>query len=480
MNAQANLTEGIVKSTMTGGDPVGVVFLEKVAVLRGIHPESEASVRAMLECGMIAELVEKKLFPATTISDRPLDGFGLVLRHERLDPLILMTEWSSHMLRDAALAMLEVNRIVRRYGYETKDAHLYNMAFHGTHPMFLDLGSFVKIVHPWAGWRAYDEFIRSAIFSLRLNRQAGSWLRRPLADFYAEYVLSREGYWRLRWGALSQLLPMGFMGRALDFYGRILAIGSQPAEKLNVRHRSLSRRLAVWALKSSGFLNWLTTDFDGLARKVRRACGNRTQTRWQGYQNEFFAANGLPSLSPRLLRVAELIRELGSESTIELGANMGALSQYFKRSGTVSRVVCTDYDEGAVNSAYERFKSQESEGCSVALLDFLSDSPSIKVPPAPARFRADTVVALALSHHLLLVQGVTIELLMSRLAAFGNRHVVVEFMPLGLWDGSPDTPAVPHWYTRDWFRENFTQKFDLLTEEQLERNRIVFLGRKRG
>src|SRR5262245_8041676 len=102
MNAQANLTQEITKSTMTGGDPVGVVFLEKTAVLRGIHPESEASVRAMLECGLIAALVEKGLFPPTKISDQPLEGFNLVLHHQRLDPLILMTEWSSHMLRDAA------------------------------------------------------------------------------------------------------------------------------------------------------------------------------------------------------------------------------------------------------------------------------------------------------------------------------------------------------------------------------------------
>jgi hypothetical protein len=57
--------------------------------------------------------------------------------------------------------------------------------------------------------------------------------------------------------------------------------------------------------------------------------------------------------------------------------------------------------------------------------------------------------------------------------------VLIEFMPLGLFDGT-STPPIPSWYSVDWFRSNFAKQFELLQEETLEENRILFVGRLRG
>jgi hypothetical protein len=64
------------------------------------------------------------------------------------------------------------------------------------------------------------------------------------------------------------------------------------------------------------------------------------------------------------------------------------------------------------------------------------------------------------------------------LKKYSNKYVMTEFMPMGLWDGKTAIPY-PAWYTTDWFRENFSKHFDIIKEEQLEENRILFFGKIR-
>src|SRR5690348_13142745 len=146
-------------ATMAGLDPVGMVFFERGRILRGIRGDKVDEVKELLASGLIQRLEAEGLFPETTIADDNLPGFAMTLEHKRLHPLVLPSEWCFEMLRDAALALLGINRIARSFGYETKDAHLYNLTFVGTHPIFFDLGSFVRIDRSGRGWVAYDEFI---------------------------------------------------------------------------------------------------------------------------------------------------------------------------------------------------------------------------------------------------------------------------------------------------------------------------------
>src|SRR4029077_88512 len=102
-----------------------------------------------------------------------LPGFALTLEHRRLHPMVLPGEWTFEMLRDAALALLRVNRIAERFGYETKDAHAYNLGFVGTQAMFFDLGSLVQRADIHGGWTAYEEFVRGVLYPLALCATAG-------------------------------------------------------------------------------------------------------------------------------------------------------------------------------------------------------------------------------------------------------------------------------------------------------------------
>jgi hypothetical protein len=162
-------------ATLSGADPVGIVFEREDCILRGIYADRVEATRELLNSGLIEELEERGLFPATAVSTENIPGFGMTLRHERIRPLTLEYEWSTNMFRDAAMALIEINRIARTYGYETKDAHLYNLTFSGMRPIFFDFGSFAKVAHSWAGWSGYDEFVRSAYYPLAIcSRNAAS------------------------------------------------------------------------------------------------------------------------------------------------------------------------------------------------------------------------------------------------------------------------------------------------------------------
>ena len=70
------------------------------------------------------------------------------------------------MLRDAALLQLDLSRAALAEGVLTKDATSYNVQFDGSRPVFIDLGSFERLVpgEPWAGYRQFCELFLNPLY----------------------------------------------------------------------------------------------------------------------------------------------------------------------------------------------------------------------------------------------------------------------------------------------------------------------------
>ena len=79
----------------------------------------------------------------------------------------------------------------------------------------------------------------------------------------------------------------------------------------------------------------------------------------------------------------------------------------------------------------------------------------------PAQLQSDIVFALALTHHLILSQGISLLVLLNTLSHLTHQYIVIEFMPLGLWDGK-NAPPIPDWYNINWFRVHFEKYFMLI------------------
>lgn len=110
-----------------------------------------------------------------------------------------------------------------------------------------------------------------------------------------------------------------------------------------------------------------------------------------------------------------------------------------------------------------------------ALVDVVYPLMNYYEKPPFDRFKADAVVALALTHHLVLGQHLSIELFFEIVSKYSSRYVFIEFMPLGLWSGAPSAP-LPSWYCQEWFKTAFEKYFTLHLIETLEENRVLFFG----
>ena len=93
------------------------------------------------------------------------------------------------------------------------------------------------------------------------------------------------------------------------------------------------------------------------------------------------------------------------------------------------------------------------------------------------RIKSDLAMALAVTHHLLLTNNYSVEAIFERVKMYSEKYVMIEFMPLGLWEiNSDDKILVPEWYNEDWFKSKFETYFKIIRQEKLEDNRILFFG----
>ena len=102
---------------MSGVDSIGIVFIWNDRIFRAIRGDTSLSIQNLFSSGLIGELVDKHLFPKSWATDYELEGYHLVIEHSKIDPIVYPFEWSFEMLKDAALAILEVNEIAVKYSF---------------------------------------------------------------------------------------------------------------------------------------------------------------------------------------------------------------------------------------------------------------------------------------------------------------------------------------------------------------------------
>jgi hypothetical protein len=427
-------------------DDVGKVFFWKNRVFRAINKHKVQEIKTLLSSGLIAELVQRKLFPKTTIAGEiDLDGFDFILEHEKIEYISRPFEWSYHMLRDICLAYLDVYQICEKYGYTLKDGHLLNLTFFHNHAIFFDLGSIVR----GFGGGGLSELYDSGGLPLRIWSQG---------DFYIANLILRDEFSHNRFlpsialryqKTLKHLEPFVVKSRSIYLRDMIIRLGRKVFKKNNIFSSDLSEEL--------------------LRRSFEKCKKVEGKTTWSDYHDEFL--RNAQDSSGRFGRIIEILKSIKINSMVDLAGNKGGFSLLVSEKTNVKQIYCTDYDEYAVDGLYINLKKLGVETINPVLLNFMC--------PVPESSRqvlmADIAVALAVVHHLLLTQSFSIDNILSKIAAHSRRFVLVEFMPLGLWNGY-HAPQVPEWYNVEWFRGKFKKHFTLLVEEKTEPNRILFLG----
>ncbi len=439
------------------GDGMGYGVIEGDAYLRKILPASVDDAIKLLDSGLIDKLSTENIFPITKISSKNEGDQSLLISHELHHAVVHPGYWSPEMLRSAGLLVLRVNEIAGMYGYELTDIHPFNIIFRGVNPMFVDFGSFRKIRNDLK-WSAHNQFLRCYIYPLTIFSYG-------LDDYYFRIYkingtgISDKEIMLLRYPVLRYLKPKS-LKRFVRVVNKIHHI------KISLRNW-LSYRLSPAEKKNN---NVGRNNKQEMSRLCSRLNGIKwpSHTRWGDYHTQFYDEQGGIRNTPRFETIVSYVKKIQPRVVVEVAANQGVLSKLLCEVDSIEIIFSSDYDVNAIDMNFLHSKEEKKKYPYV--WNFMNEPNGVRLH----NLSTDLVVALAVVHHLVLTQGFTFSAVFKKLLSFTTRYAIVEFMPLGLWDGQ-NSPVIPGWYNVKEFEKAFLEFVNILDVEKLEENRIVYL-----
>ncbi|MCA9039651.1 MAG: hypothetical protein KDA65_04810 [Planctomycetaceae bacterium] len=400
--------------------------------------------------GLLQELIDQKYFVETVATDLKLAEAALVLKHRRIPFLSYPYEWCSAAFKAATIRFLELNIHLASEGLATTDVHPWNIVFEGTTPLFVDYGSFVPLeqIH-----RAdfINQFRSQFWYPLQLMIKGHGRLARTLMQEYSQPIQEDElpgsrYLWRRCWLKLAKRFGHTRLGR-----------GAQRLARLNRFHLQRQPSTETWV---SELQRW--------KRRVERIRLPRQQTFWSHYYAEDFPDHQKPeSWSLKQKTVADLLQELKPASVHDLAGNSGWYSLLAQQSE--AQVICTDNDDIALNQLFQRQQSNSS--ITLAYLNIINpvgphgtiDAHGKRLyTGVDERLKAECVLALGLTHHLVFTEMFDFPFIFGALSQFTQRDLIVEFVSREdeyvktWWNDSYD------WYTLDEFCDVAREFFEVV------------------
>lgn len=372
-------------------DPIARLFEGDGLLLRGIAAPHAPFYRQLLDSPALGRLCAAGLVQ-TERSDVALEGYPLVLKHQRVDFVSDWREWPSLMFRDAAVMMCELEGELINRGYGMLDIHPWNVLFDFSRPVFIDFSAV----------RPFDP----------------EWLDELAGRF--------RDYW---------ILPLTLMSMGHTHFARSIRKSCEVTEPLD---EFLKRRE----------LRWLPLWYYRLRRKARRRPAEffaQLQRRLEGLRLPGEVVGEAPrpaaesveqaaqTFEPRDARaqaVSALLDRLRPETLMDVGCGAGLIALLAESKGI--KVLAMDEDEARVNALYRRVRAHRLRILPL-LLDFsiptVGQGRKKEFPPATERLTCDAVLLLSLLERLVFDLGLSFERIANLLAAYGRKHAIVEFIP---------------------------------------------------
>jgi SAM-dependent methyltransferase len=179
------------------------------------------------------------------------------------------------------------------------------------------------------------------------------------------------------------------------------------------------------------------------------------------------------------------LKEINPQRVLDLGANDGVFSRFAAEIG--AEVFSFDIDPACVETHYQQLKKEKNSKITPLVVDITNPEPSFgwnntERPRLFERLKVDTIMALALIHHLRISNNTPL----SKIAEFFSfycQYLIIEFVPKSddkvqrLLQNRVD---IFDDYTIDGFKGAF---MDYFTIEKIinfeDNNRILFLMKKK-
>jgi hypothetical protein len=374
-------------------DPLSRVYVDDAAVWRGLSEAGLADFDAFAATQAYRDAQADGRLIATSVvavDDAPVGpGWAGALRHERVRVITYPYEWAFSMLKDAALLQLDLGRAALAEGVLTKDATSYNVQFDGARPVFIDVGSFERIVpgEPWPGYRQFCELFLNPLYLQAIaDVPFQPWLRGSVHGI-SPTVAARAlaGRKRFRRDVLTHV----------RLHARAEARYADADAERDVKGE----------LQRAGFgPKIIDAQMANLRKAVERLEWKASASTWSDYGARGHYTDADLDAKAEFVRAAT--SALAEPLVLDLGANDGRFSRVAVDAGA-SLAVAVDGDHLVVDHLYRQLRAEGEQRILPLVMDLSDPSPGIgwrgmERPPFVDRVRPDLVLCLAVIHHLAL------------------------------------------------------------------------------
>jgi putative effector of murein hydrolase LrgA (UPF0299 family) len=429
-------------------DPSGFIYSKDGKMFRQINASYKRQYDHLMTSGLYDELIRKKLLVSheevKAASNR--EDVYKTIRPTVIPFISYPYEWSFGALRDAALCTLRVQQIALRYGMSLKDASPFNIQFFKGHPVLIDTLSF-EMFPEGKPWVAYKQFCEEFLGPLSLSGYTDSRMQSLLRGSMGKVSLD----------LCSRLLPLRAklnLGILIHVVLHARSIGGTNRSQTETSRKTMS----------SGAFSEL---IENLKQTVRSIPTPSQSTYWSDYADDGspISYSDRSNLSKRKI-VTMYLKKLNPTSVWDLGANTGDFSRLASDRNLLT--ISMDIDPIAVNRNYQRMKENRESHILPLVVDFMNPTPMMgwaneERDSLFARPHPDTIMALALLHHLAIGQNVPLQKIAHLFSSLCT-SLIIEFVPkedpqvIGLLSHRTDIFSD---YSQDTFEKIFSAHFSI-------------------
>lgn len=442
-------------------DPAGCLEIRSDGIFRTVRAPYGDEITEFLSLPLASRLVGE----GRLIASEPVPSAdGLVLRHPRVSFQSYPWEWPPVLWLAAAELTINLCIEVVREGWLLKDATPLNVLFQGTSPIFVDVLSIERRNPRQSIWLPYGQFVRTFLLPMLAYARLGWPLKTTLTrrDGYEpeDIYLALTRLARLRQPAFSAVtLPSLLAGSK--------KLGSSGLTARSEKDPELAQHILLKTLK-------------GLLQQMRRVTPHHKASTWSDYAETATHYSEEDHAGKRAF-IGEVLAQARPSRVLDVGCNTGVYSRLAAEAG--AEVVSIDTDLQAVDKLATHLKGT---GLNILPLcvDLAQPTPATGWDNRETRSfldRAsghfDTVMMLAVIHHLLLASQVPLEQIAELSARLTTRHLIIEWVPptdQKFRELLRGRDSIYEHLTESAFRETFTRYFSVTRETTLANGRILF------
>ena len=442
-------------------DPSGFLFLRDGALYRQVNEKYKNDYDVLMQSGLYQALVDDGLLikhDEVDIAPDEQSAAYRIIKPEQIGFISYPFEWCFTQLKDAALATLKIQKKAMKFQMSLKDCSAYNIQFHQGNPILIDTLSFEKY-EKGKPWLAYRQFCQHFLAPLALMSHSDIRLNQ-LSRIYIDGV------------------PLDLASRLLSFwtnfkFSLLTHIHLHSKSQKHYADKPVKQtRTGVSELAFKGLI-------DNLQSAVKKLTYTPAGTEWGDYYQDTNYSS--IAFDDKVSHVAEFIDRIKPANVWDMGANTG----FFSRIASDKDIptLSFDIDPAAVEKNYLNIKEKKEKNILPLLLDLANPSPGIgwentERTSLIQRAPADTVMALALIHHLAISNNLPLD----RIAEFFAKickNLIIEFIPKS--DSQVQRLLITREdifdrYNRESFETEFSEYFTIETSVQIkESERIMYL-----